>query len=101
MIELQNLSSGYGGGDIIKDVTLAFPPGRVLVLLGPNGCGKSTLLRTVLGLVDKTAGKILLDGAELSTLSPRERALKAAYLSQSRPVPNPDSQEVSSCFRVP
>ena len=88
MIELKNLSAGYGGRDVVHGVSLAFTPGRVLALLGPNGCGKSTLLRTVLGLNPKSGGEVLMDGAPLEALSPRERALKAAYLSQSRSTPN-------------
>ncbi len=88
MIELKKLSAGYGGQDVLRGVSLAFPPGRVLALLGPNGCGKSTLLRTALGLNPKSGGEVLMDGAALESLSPRERALKAAYLSQSRSTPN-------------
>ena len=88
MIELKNLSAGYGGRDVVHGVSLAFTPGRVLALLGPNGCGKSTLLRTALGLNPKSGGEVLMDGAPLEALSPRERALKAAYLSQSRSTPN-------------
>lgn len=88
MIELKNLSAGYGGRDVVHSVSLAFTPGRVLALLGPNGCGKSTLLRTALGLNPKSGGEVLMDGAPLESLSPRERALKAAYLSQSRSTPN-------------
>lgn len=88
MIELKNLSAGYGGRDVLHNVTLDFRPGRVLVLLGPNGCGKSTLLRTALGLNPKSGGEVLMDGVPLESLSPRERALKAAYLSQSRSTPN-------------
>ncbi|MDE7243395.1 MAG: ABC transporter ATP-binding protein [Oscillospiraceae bacterium] len=88
MIELKNLSAGYGGQNVVQDVSLSFTPGRVLVLLGPNGCGKSTLLRTALGLNSKSGGEVLVDGVALESLSPRERALKAAYLSQSRSTPN-------------
>ncbi len=88
MIELKSLSAGYGGRDVLHGVSLAFKPGRVLALLGPNGCGKSTLLRAALGLTPKSGGEVLMDGAPMEALSPRERALKAAYLSQSRPVPS-------------
>ncbi len=88
MIELKNLSAGYGGQAVVHDVSLAFTPGRVLALLGPNGCGKSTLLRAALGLGPKTGGEVLMDGIPLEALSLRERALKAAYLSQSRATPN-------------
>lgn len=88
MIELQNLSAGYAGRDVLQGVSLSFPPGRVLALLGPNGSGKSTLLRAALGLIPKSGGQVLMDGAPLETLSPRERARKAAYLPQTRSVPN-------------
>ena len=50
MIELKNLSAGYGGKTVVKDVSLCFPAGQVTVLLGPNGSGKSTLLKASLGL---------------------------------------------------
>ena len=88
MIQLRDLSAGYGGRDVVCGVTLDFPPGRVLALLGPNGCGKSTLLRAALGLLPRSGGQVLLDGAPLESLSPRRRALMAAYLPQSRPTPN-------------
>ena len=88
MIQLRDLSAGYGGRDVVHGVTLDFPPGRVLALLGPNGCGKSTLLRAALGLLPRSGGQVLLDGAPLESLSPRRRALMAAYLAQPRPPPN-------------
>jgi ABC-type cobalamin/Fe3+-siderophores transport system ATPase subunit len=88
VIQLRDLSAGYGGRDVVHGVTLDFPPGRVLALLGPNGCGKSTLLRAALGLLPRSGGQVLLDGAPLESLSPRRRALMAAYLPQSRPTPN-------------
>ena len=88
MVELRNLFVGYDGVPVLKDITLSFPPGQVMALLGPNGCGKSTLLKAALGLIPAQKGEILLDGRNLSTLSPRDVAQKAAYLAQSRSVPN-------------
>ena len=88
MVELRNLFVGYDGVPVLKDITLSFPPGQVMALLGPNGCGKSTLLKAALGLIPAQKGEILLDGRDLSTLSPRDVAQKAAYLAQSRSVPN-------------
>ena len=88
MIEVQTLRAGYAGQAVLTDLSLSFPPGKVLALVGPKGCGKSTLLRTVLGLQPKLGGEILYDGCPLETLSPRIRAQKAAYLAQSRSVPN-------------
>ena len=74
MIELHDLSAGYGGRDVIHGISLSFPPGRVLALLGPNGCGKSTLLRTALGLGPSSGGQVSIDGVPLEALSLRDRA---------------------------
>ena len=101
MIQLRDLSAGYGGRDVVRGVTLDFPPGRVLALLGPNGCGKSTLLRAALGLLPRSGGQVLLDGAPLESLSPRRRALMAAYLPQSRPTPNITAYKMVLHGRVP
>lgn len=101
MIELRELACGYRERCVLRDVTLSFPVGKVLVLLGPNGCGKSTLLRTALGLLPKQGGEVRLDGAEIGTLSPREIARKAAYLSQSRNVPSISARRMVLHGRFP
>lgn len=88
MIEVRNLCAGYGGQPVLQDISLTFPAGKVLAVLGPNGCGKSTLMRTVLGLVPKQRGKVLFDGVDTAALTPRQIAQKAAYLAQSRNVPS-------------
>lgn len=88
MIELRHLSAGYRGQAVLQDVSLSFRPGEVLVLAGPNGCGKSTLLRTAIGLLPCLAGQVLYDGISCSALRPRQIARQAAFLSQSRAVPN-------------
>lgn len=101
MIELRNLRAGYGGREVLRGVSLAFPPGRVLALLGPNGCGKSTLLRASLGLIPKSGGEVLMDATPIEALSPRERALKAAYLPQSRPTPSISARRMVLHGRFP
>lgn len=88
MIELRGVSAGYPGREVLHDISLACPPGRVLVLLGPNGCGKSTLIRAASGLLPVSGGQVLLDGRPIEEHSPRQIAQKAAYLPQSRAVPN-------------
>ncbi|MBQ3107747.1 MAG: ABC transporter ATP-binding protein [Firmicutes bacterium] len=86
MIELRNLTAGYNGIPVLKDVSLTIAPGQVLALVGPNVCGKSTLLKTILGIHPRLSGRILLDGSPLEALSSRRIAQKIAYLSQSRSV---------------
>ena len=87
MIELRKRSCGYRENPVLREVSLTFPMGKVVVLLGPNGCGKSTLLRTAMGLLSKQGGEVRFDGVEISALSAREIAKKVAYLSQSRNIP--------------
>ena len=50
MIELKELRAGYGTFEVLHGISIAFPPGQVTAIAGPNGCGKSTLLRAVLGM---------------------------------------------------
>ena len=86
MLEIQNLTAGYGGEPVLKDVSLTIPRGKVTVIAGPNGCGKSTLLKAVAGILP-AEGKVLLGGQELQDLSSRERAQRIAYLPQNRQIP--------------
>lgn len=88
MIQVKNLSAGYMGKTIVKNVSLDFIPGEVLVLLGPNGCGKTTLLKAALGLIPYTDGEVLYDGIKMSQMKQKQIAQKAALLSQSRNVPS-------------
>ena len=88
MIELEHISAGYYGTTVLNDISLNFPTGCITVLLGPNGCGKSTLLKTALGLIQAESGTIFYDGVDIRTLTPRQIAQKAAYLSQTRAVPS-------------
>lgn len=88
MIELKNLSAGYAGKIVARDVTMEFVPGQVLVLLGPNGSGKSTLLKAALGLIPAMGGQVVYDGTDIRQLKPKQIAQKAAFLSQSRNTPS-------------
>ena len=101
MIELRALSAGYGGQPVLQNISLAFPPGTVTALLGPNGCGKTTLLKTALGLLEPVAGEVWYDGAPLSSLTPRQAARKAAYLPQSRAVPDIEARRMVLHGRFP
>ena len=101
MIELRALSAGYGGQPVLQNISLAFPPGTVTALLGPNGCGKTTLLKTALGLLEPVAGGVWYDGAPLSALTPRQAARLAAYLPQSRAVPDIEARRMVLHGRFP
>ena len=88
MVEIRNLSAGYRGIPVVEEVSIRFEPGEVLILIGPNGCGKSTLLRSILGLQESLGGEVFFDGERADSLSSREIAQRAAFLPQSRNVPN-------------
>lgn len=77
----EHLCAGYGGPEILHDVSFRIDHGELCALLGANGSGKSTLIRAVCGLLP-FRGKCFLEGKELSQLSQRTRAQKISYLSQ-------------------
>jgi branched-chain amino acid transport system ATP-binding protein len=62
-------TAGYGGTEVLRDVTLTVPPGRVVALLGANGAGKTTLLRMCSGLLPPSHGRVTLDGVDVTNAS--------------------------------
>ena len=71
---------------LVTDASLHIAGGELVGLIGPNGAGKSTLLRALLGIREKSAGDIQLDGRDFLALSGRERASAVAFLPQERRV---------------
>lgn len=71
------------GAEVLKGVSFEVPEGVFLSVLGPNGVGKSTLFRCLLGAQRDYTGSILVDGADMRTLSARERAKRIAYIPQT------------------
>lgn len=62
LLEIRELTAGYGDREVLHDISLAIRPGEIVALLGPNGAGKSTLLKAVFGLVAVTHGAVIYDG---------------------------------------
>ncbi len=71
------------GRTILSHVDVSVAGGEIVGLIGPNGAGKSTLLRMLAGLLRPTRGRILLDGADLSTLNRRSIAQRLAFVEQA------------------
>ncbi len=66
MLEITRLSAGYGEIQILADVSLSVATGEIVTLVGSNGAGKSTLLNTICGIVRPTAGRVTLDGVDIT-----------------------------------
>ena len=73
LLELERVDTHYGPVHILQAVDLVVQPGELVCLLGGNACGKSTTLKTVLGLVRPTAGRVLLDGRDVTGHRTSER----------------------------
>jgi len=75
-LETRELSVRFGGVQAVDRVSLAVAPGEIVGLIGPNGAGKTTLFDLVSGFLRPSGGAVLLDGAELTGLSPERRAAR-------------------------
>ncbi len=73
ILEVRELTSGYGDVQILWEVSLALRPGRLTTLIGSNGAGKTTLLRTVMGLLRPWSGSVTFEGRDIGTLTTNAR----------------------------
>jgi len=71
-LSLAHVHMAFGDRAVFEDLSCAFPPGRISVILGGSGSGKSTILRLISGLIRAQAGKIFVDGENICTLSDRD-----------------------------
>ena len=75
LLELKGIRKRFGELAVLRGVDLALYPGEILALLGPSGCGKTTLLRVVAGLEVPDAGRVFLEGREITALPPEKRGI--------------------------
>ena len=79
-----NMTGGYGGADILHDCTIEAAEGEIAVIVGPNGAGKSTAMKAVFGMLDIHTGSVMLDGEDITNLSPQARVAKGmAFVPQT------------------
>ena len=82
-----NLTAGYGGVDIIKNITLEVKQGEIAVIVGPNGAGKSTAMKALLGMLKLTDGSVSFAEDDISTMLPQDRVnLGIAFVPQTNNV---------------
>lgn len=87
MLEVKQINQFYGGSHILRDVTLHAPVGECSVVLGRNGVGKTTLLKCLMGILPIKSGQIILDGDDITKLSPEQRVHRGlAYVPQGRDI---------------
>ena len=86
--EGNKMTAGYGNGpDIINSCSINVNKGEIVAILGPNGAGKSTAMKAMLGLLNLKSGNILIDGNDISNLSPQDRVKRGiSFVPQTRNV---------------
>jgi urea ABC transporter ATP-binding protein UrtE len=87
MLQLRNVSAGYGRTPVLHDITADVAEGELVALLGRNGVGKTTLLRTITGEIAATGGEIHISGRPVTRLKAHQRARAGvAYVPQGRQI---------------
>jgi ABC-type Fe3+/spermidine/putrescine transport system ATPase subunit len=79
MLRLEALAKRFGSTVAVEDLTLEVERGEFLSLLGPSGCGKTTTLRMIAGFETPTAGRIILDGRDVTHLTPQRRGMGMVF----------------------
>lgn len=87
ILSLQSVSKSFGALKVTDDVSLDLNAGEALGIIGPNGAGKSTLFNLITGTLRPDAGKVLLDGREVTGESPMQRC--ASGIGRSFQIPQP------------
>ena len=73
-ISTKNLNISYGNLDIVKDLNLDIPKGKITTIIGSNGCGKSTILKTIARIIQAKSGDIFVNNINIKEQSPKDLA---------------------------
>jgi branched-chain amino acid transport system ATP-binding protein len=85
MLSVENLSVWYGATEVLRSVSFTVPKGQIVALMGGNGAGKSTTLNALSGLLRPRSGTVMVDGARIDGLHPRDIVVKGvAQVPQGR-----------------
>ena len=80
-VQFHDIVKQYGQLTVLENLNLTVDDGEFLVLLGPSGCGKTTLLNLLAGLLEVTAGRIMIDDRDVTDLDPKDRGLAMVFQS--------------------
>ena len=84
LLRLEGIWAGYGGSDVLRDLTFSVPEGGITCVVGPNGAGKSTILRVVSGQITPRLGTITFNGVNVTGKNPRQMlALGVVQVAQN------------------
>lgn len=84
---MQNLTSGYGGLEIVHEISIRVDKNQIVAIIGPNGCGKSTFLNTIFGFIKPDSGSVFFKGKNITDLSPHEKVkIGMSYVFQRRSI---------------
>ncbi len=86
-LRASDVTFGYDHRNVLEGVSLNVPSGTMAALIGPNGVGKSTLLRLLCGSLHPQRGRVELDGRDIRSYAPRERARRIALVPQTLAIP--------------
>ncbi len=101
MLEIINLTCGYGSKAVLYDVNFKINRGEFLGIIGPNGSGKTTLLRALSRVITPITGRIFFEGRDIRTITARELARRIAVVSQTSPLNDMSVEEFVLLGRVP
>ena len=87
-ITTDNLNISYGSLDIVKNLNLKIPKGKITTIIGANGCGKSTVLKTIARILTPKSGEIYINEKNIKEQGAKELAKVMAVLPQSPQAPN-------------
>lgn len=86
-LRTEQVRLGYDRRDIVHELSVEIPPGRITMIVGPNACGKSTLLRSMARLLTPRSGQVLLDGRSIHAMPTKEVATTLGLLPQNPVAP--------------
>ena len=100
-LDFENVVFGYGGNALFNGLSASFAKEQISCIVGPNGCGKSTLAKLAMGLIKPASGRVLIQGRDVASLNPRERARRLGVLVQQQEAPMMTVRELAACGRFP